>query len=652
MNEIYDSIKEYISKFINLSKSEVNNFLNSTELDILYNMRLYFDDNYYNSISTIDDWKYDLLNEFLINTAGKSNSVGFKIRDNEIEVKLPYWLGSLDKIKNTEIDKLNKWIKNNLSESYIISDKLDGISCLLVSESNSIKLYTRGNGSKGKDITYIKEYINFIPKKLPTNLYIRGELVISKYNFKNMDPELMNPRNTVSGLVKSKKYKIGLKYVDFVAYEIINFYKDSNNNYVENQLEQFKKLSQLNFRVVQYNIVEKIDINILENILENNKKNSYYEMDGIVIQKNTYYLRNTSNNPNYAFAFKNDTFIETKVLDVEWNITMSGMLKPRVKIEPVNLSGAIINYATGYNASFIYNNKIGKNSIVLITRSGEVIPKIVDVIKPSEFGPLMPLVPYKWGDTNVDIYQINNETNDHELLINDKLIINFMSTLNIKYINEATVKKITNLGFDTIYKILNMSIDDFKKIDGFKDKSAIRAYNNIHDSLKNIDISNLMVASNCFGIGIGIKKIELINFKYPDLYINFKNYNDEVLLNMLIDIDSISNLTANKIIKGFYSFDIFYNSIKDKVILISNNKKDKHVNNLYKPLDGKKIVCSGFRTLLDDCILSLGGILTDSVTKNTYMLIYNGKNTSKVEKAKSLNILILTIEEFKTQYNL
>lgn len=625
-----------------MTKNDFINFITNSNLDILYNIKNILDDYYYNSESIIDDYKYDILLEYIKKIDSKYiNNIGSKIRDNDIDIKLPFWLGSLDKIKLNEPDKLEKWIYyikynqevKSKETKYVITDKLDGISCMLYKDNNKISLYTRGDGKIGKDISHILKYINFIPNNLPDKICIRGELVISKKNFLKINNDYLLMRNCVSGLIKSKTFKNELNLIDFVAYEIIS-------NSQKKLSDQLSILIDMDFRIVYNKIISDISIDILKNILLDRKKICYYDIDGIVIQHDLEYTRNQNGNPSYSIAFKIDTSIETNILDIEWNITMSGILKPIIKINPVNISGAVINYITGYNANYIVKNCLGIDSIVEVTRSGEVIPKIIDIIKPSPFGPKLPDIEYKWGDTNIDIYAINP---GNEMKI--KIIQHFMQTLNIKYINESTINKLVLLGYDSIIKILEMNKSDFMKIDNCKYLLSNKLYNNIHNSLINIEISQLMAASNCFGYGLGIKRLELVNKKYPNLYINYNNYTKDELLKMITDIDGISNIMAYKIIDGFIQFTKFYNEINKYVKLKKEDNNLIYINEI----KDKKFVLSGFRKIIEDDIIKMGGIITNNISKNTFMLIVKDKNisSSKMNIAIELGIPIKDITEFK-----
>jgi DNA ligase (NAD+) len=626
-----------MTHFDTQTKTQVMNFLATAEIPQLHDMKLFFDDLYYNAETHIEDWRYDMLKDALIERDSEyAVPVGAKLRDIEVEIALPYWLGSMDKIKKGEKEKLEKWKLKYSETDFILMDKLDGISCLLVTDSKGkVSLYTRGDGNVGKDITHISKYVNYIPSDLPGDLHVRGELVMSKNNFDSMEGKKVNMRNTVSGLVKAKTAKKALQDVDFVAYETIH---DGN---MEKLTEQFDRLIDMDFRVVQYEVLSIMGMDELERELLIRKDKSFYDIDGIIIQTNIRYERNVSKNPKYAFAYKSDIFSETTVLDVEWNISMSGMLKPRVKVEPLFLAGATISYATGYNASFIKENNIGPGAVVEIIRSGDVIPKITEVLVPCPEGAKMPHIKYRWGDTEVDIFA---ENPGDEIKV--KILMHFMKSMKIKHVSEQTIRKMVEVNMNNIVKVLDANKEDFSELPGFKEKMIERTYNNIHDGMQDIDIGTLMAASNMFGFGIGEKRMKLLMVDYPNLYKNYEEYDDDTLLNMIKKIDGFSSIMTHKIIEGLPKFKIFWNSVKRHITL----KTTITIINTINSLQGQKIVCSGFRDILDNEIENRGGQLVGSVSKNTSMVIVKDKNvgmSSKIEKAKSLGIPIYTIKEFR-----
>ena len=169
-----------------------------------------------------------------------------------------------------------------------------------------------------------------------------------------------------------------------------------------------------------------------------------------------------------------DQSAEAKVLDVLWSA--SKMVQTRVQIEEVNIGGVKINYATGFNAKFIEDNKIGVGAVIKIIRSGDVIPKIEEVITPAET-PLMPKEKYTWNETHVDI-MLENKEDDKTVKL--KNIAGFFKTLDVEGLGEGNIKKIIEAGGNSISKIITMTIS-LMKVEGFKEKMATKIYNSIQN---------------------------------------------------------------------------------------------------------------------------------------------------------------------------
>ena len=140
------------------------------------------DDSFFNNDNDlIKDDVYDIIKDYLYKKYPKDNYFKRVGADVKNKVVLPYYMGSQNKIKDSE-EELVKY-KAKYTGPYIVSDKLDGVSCLIIYENNIIKIYTRGNGTEGQDITHILEYINGIPKLVDADIAVRGELIISKSNW-------------------------------------------------------------------------------------------------------------------------------------------------------------------------------------------------------------------------------------------------------------------------------------------------------------------------------------------------------------------------------------------------------------------------------------------------------------------------------------
>lgn len=629
---------------LNNKYSEITIIFQNKELSELHDFKNYCDDIYFNTRDSeiiLKDNIYDILLDIIQQKEQTTYiaPIGSKIT-SEKEMKLPYFLGSMNKMKNE--NDVNKWLTKYKDDAYIVEDKLDGVSCLLIINNEEIKLYTRGDGEFGSNISHLSPYIKHIPK-LNCSLIVRGELIMRKDIFnEKYSKTFANARNMVSGIINSKTIKEEANDIDFVAYEIIN-----NDNNLITALEQFNLLKNNKFLVVNHLILSNIDVEILTEKLLEFKKTSDYEIDGIIIHTNKKYKRNISGNPDYAFAFKvrmDDNIAETVVEEVEWNHTKWNVLKPRIKVKPVNLCGVSINYATGFNAKYILENNLGKGSIVLITRSNDVIPFIVEVKKSTTAD--FPDEEYRWNETKVDIIAESDDNSISKI----KQIASFFSDLKIKHVSVSTIERMFEKGYDTLPKILSASIKDFEKLDRFGEKMAERTYNNIHEGLQNVSIQLLLGASSCFGFGMGKRKIKKLFEDIPDLLELYNTKTSKDLEKMILNVEGFSDLSANKIIENIPNSIEFIESISPYITIISKKGIDGIVDN---NLEGQKIVMSGFRDSdLSNNIEKRNGSIMSSVSKNTTILIVkdNAKETSKIIQARALGVSIFSKEEFIEKY--
>lgn len=629
------------------SLPDLQDFLNEQKLDILHNLKLYLDDLYYNTgDDVIDDWKYDMIKEIL----QKRDSdyippVGATLRKGENRVKLPFWLGSADKFTPTEEDALSRWIVDNPASNYIVSDKLDGVSCLLSCKNGRVKLFTRGNGVIGADISYLSGYFS-IPDLTDITINVRGELIVTKEEFKpykktkqdNVDTKLnkkyKNARSMVAGLIGAKTAQQGLEKVRFVAYEIVG---DST---MPKPSIQFKTLKKLGFHVVKYQLTRDLSINNLSSLYIEFKESSQYEIDGIIVQSNVSYDRNTSGNPNYMFAFKmlmTDNIHSSTVQKVEWNVSKWGQLKPVVIIDPVELNDITMSRATAHNAKYVIDNKIGPGAIISITRSKDVIPYIVRIDQEAKETSL-PDVKWEWDKNKVNALIV-----EFDSMICVKLIAGFFSKMGIKHVSEATVKRLYDNGLDNLLKIIRASEKRFLKVPRFKESMARRTWTNIHQGLQNIKISTVLGASGIFGNGIGRKRMDALLLDIPDLLTIYKTISRVKLKEMIMGVEGFSDIMADKIVKNISWANKFIN----KLSKYATFKKEVRISNTLK---GKKFVMSGFRDKnLENDITERGGKTVSNVSKNTSGLIVvskKGKITGKMQKANNVGVPIFEKDEF------
>lgn len=608
----------------------------------------------------IDDAIYDILIDFLTSKNPKSKvlkEIGAKLKTKN-KVKLDYWLGSMDKIKPPS-NQLSIYAKK-YEGPYNLSDKLDGISALLVyTNNNKISMFTRGTADEGMDISHLIKYLN-LPSyetvldyctkhkiKSSKNLIaFRGELIIKDETFKNnWLKQFKNARNTVAGLVNSKKINPNLANdTDLVLYEIVDPFFP-----IEKQLQIIEKLG---FNTVTNKTIDKeLSFTILSKYLKERREKSIYQIDGIIVTDINNNERNKDGNPEYAFAYKNvleDQIAVTTVLEIDWTPSKDGYINPTLILKPVSIGGVEIKRVTAFNAKYIVDNVIGKGAELEILRSGDVIPYINKVLKPSKSGkPDLPNdLEWHWNETKVDIILDNLKSNKDVLIKN---LYFFFSTLDTKGLGEKNIEKLIDAKLDSINKILDAKKEDFLKVEGFKEKSASNLVESIKKALTNIPLCRLMAASNKLGHGLGEERIKNILSHYPNLLTDYKKWSKLEFVNNIIEIDGFENKTSSLFVSNFNEFIKFYESIK-KYVTFTTTKK---VTNKNSVLSGKTIVLSGFRDKeLQEKIEENGGKVSSSVSKNTDYLVVKDQTviddpTEKINKAKELNVIIMTKDKFQ-----
>jgi NAD-dependent DNA ligase len=637
--------KNGITVLMNLSEKEL------AEMVVLTN------ELYRNQQPILSDNQFDILEDFIRDKFPDNDvikQIGAPIPLGKNKATLPYEMWSMDKIK-PDTKTLDNWMAK-FGGPYVLSCKLDGVSGLYTTEGDQPKLYTRGDGKVGQDISHLIPYLKLPSKKadgVDKGFVIRGEFIIPKIVFENKyKKDFANARNLVSGIVNQKTIDEKAKDIHFVAYEVIvPSMKPS---------DQFEYLKKLDIEVVLFEKVggtsgsgNKLTNELLSNLLVDWRKNYVYEIDGVIVIDDKIYPRK-SGNPQHAFAFKmvlSDQVAESKVVDVLWSPSKDGYLKPRVQIEPIKLGGVTIEYATGFNGAFIKDNHIGVGTVVEIIRSGDVIPYIRKVVVHAEEAK-MPSVPFKWNDTHVDIileHALSDET------VKEKNITGFFRGIGVEGLSSGNVARIIKAGYDSVPKILSMSVDEFKSVEGFQLKSATKIHDGIKEKIAAASLIALMSATNIFGRGFSEKRIELIMDAYPDAFNN--GISDTEKIKKIAEIKGMAIKTAEAFVAKIDDFldflmetDMFYK-------LFEFEKKHKNMGadvasvnvNKQHPLYGKTIVMTGFRNKeLEEKLKNVGAKIGTSVSKNTHLVIAKDKDdeTGKVLEAKKLGVNVVSLTEF------
>jgi len=617
---------------ISLGKDGVS-VINSLPESQLSSMIMYANNAYYNKKPVVSDSVYDILKEYIDRNFPDNiaiTEVGAPLEKNK--VALPYYMGSMEKIK-PDTGAMGRWEKK-YKGPYVISAKLDGMSVMYSSESGEKRLYSRGNASSGLDLSHMIPYLK-LPKEEVT---IRGELIIpiALFNKKYKGHGYKSARNFAGGMMNSKGREVSKwKDLDFVAYEVIKPELKPS--------AQMEWLKMHDIITVKNSSTKKISNESLSKVLVDWRTSYKYEIDGIIVINDTIYPREDKN-PAHAFAFKmvlSDQVVEAKVIDVNYSISKYGYLNPVIQIEPVHIRGADIEFATAHNIRNVIDNKIGIGAIVRLSRSGDVIPKIEEVIVPAE-EPKLPDVPWKWNDTHVDAILVDSTASDQ---VRDKKIISFFQTLDVSGFGEGNILKVIKAGFDSVSKILSVSKAELLEVKGFQEKTASKIYDSIHSKLASVSLSVLMYATNIFGRGMGETRIAAVLAEYPDiLTMDATSEEKEVLIK---GIEGFATKTAHRFVINIPLFMEFIAETHLQSKLKQPKVDESHV------LFGKKILLTGFRDKdLETKIKSHGGKIASSVSSKLLVVLVPSMDadTGKAEEARKKKFPMMTPAAFIKKY--
>ena len=660
------SAKKFTLKYINNVLDNPIKYAKNININELTKFLSYCTDIYSNSSKEIiTDEIFDNLKDIL-EKRDPNNSfisqIGAPINNKE-KIKLPYPMGSLDKFK-PENNKISSWIKK-YPGPYAISDKLDGVSAQLIKQDKTLKLYSRGDGIEGRDISHLIKFLvkKNVIDKIPNNMSLRGEIIMSKENFEKINDRYKNSRSTISGLINSDIYDFDeqvAKYAELVIYNII-----SPSDIT--QYEKMKLIEKIGLKCVWNLLITHVnndDKNNLENILKihllDRRENSEFMIDGIVCIDSSTEYEHKKGNPKHGFAFKmklDDQMTKATVVDVEWEPTMYAYIQPTVVIKPVEIGGSVIERATGHNAKYIKDNKIGPGAIINIIKSGDVIPYILKVIKKVD-KPKMPEYKYKWNDTKYEII-VTNPNKEIAFKIGIRRVIHFFKTLKIKFLSEGIITKLFENGYTNLFGIISIILssekEDLYEINGFGKKLIDKIYNEINKKLSTCELHILMGASLQFGRGLGTRKIKIIIDNYPDILSKKREKNS--LFSLIGKLDGFSDISTQQFVNNFEKFTTFFKKLKKSANIIPDFDKTKVKKSKSKELfKNQTIVFTGFRDdNLENFITTNGGKVTTSVSSNTSLLVYvlkDNKKSNKIIQAEDKNIKIIEKDKFKNKYKL
>ena len=628
-------------------------------IEILNNAsRLY----YQYSTPIMTDFEYDKLYDELEKLEKETNTVLSNSPTQNVEpeaidslVKVEHPVPMLSLSKTKSISELASFLGN---QEGLLSWKLDGLTIVLTYKDGKLSSgVTRGNGIIGEVVTEnVKKFKN-IPLTIPYKgtLVVRGEAVIKYSDFNKMNEELdddssqyKNPRNLCSGSVRQLDSKVTAKRnVNCIIFALIESEKK-----FKLKSEEFEWLKSLGFDVVEYHKVT--SNNIEEQVLYFKNKINEYDIpsDGLVLLYNDIeygkQLGTTAKYPKNAIAFKwQDETAETKLIDVDWLVSRTGLINPVAVFEPVELEGTIVSRASLHNVSILQGLSLGIGDTILVYKANMIIPQIADNLTQSN----SLAIPNKCPVCNHEARIISSNDVKYLYCMNDfcpaklvKRLSQFTSrnAMNIEGLSDAIINKLADEGLIKTYAdIYNLKRykNDIISFEGFGEKSYDNLINSIEKS-RNVKLANFIFA---LGIpDIGLSRAKLICKNYSNDINKIRNLTFEELSK----IDGIGEIIAKEWIDTFSNEDF----IKELELLLKEvNFTDTSIDN-NQPLKDLIFVITGSvnnftnRDELVEYIESYGGKVVKAISNNVNYLINNDitSTSTKNTKAKELGIKIIS----------
>ena len=565
-----------------------------------------------------------------------------------------------DVFSEDEVRDFIRKVEDEVSPEYVCEQKIDGLGVSLIYEAGKlVRGVTRGDGLVGEDITHNVRTIKSIPLELtkPVDIEVRGEIFMHKSTLEKLNkkreeegkPKLQNVRNAAAGSIRQLDSKVAAeRELDNFVYYLPN----PSDFGIKTHLEALQFMGDLGFKVNPHNkLVKNIDeiISYIEKEAETRKSLSY-EIDGIVIKVNDVSLQeklgNTAKYPRWAVAYKFPAEeVLTKLTDIIFTVGRTGRITPNAVLEPVIVMGSTIRRATLHNEDYVNMKGLKIGDIVSIRKAGDVIPEVVDAKLERRNGTEKdfkmisecPMCHEKIvkKDGNVDYYCVNPKCPKRNI----EGIIHYVSrdALNIEGLGDEIVEELYNLGF--VKNIVDLySLGDKKKqimeFDGYGEKSLNKIIDNIEAS-KNSSLERLL-------FGLGIKEIGSKTAKI--LASNFGSMDSLMTASMeeLESIRDIGHITALSVYEYLKENKELIEKLKSLGINMKYLGKNMGLNEF---ISGKKFVITGTidgygRKEIKELIESYNGTVSESVSKNTDIVIVGSNPGSKYQDALRLNIMI------------
>lgn len=615
----------------------------------------------------MSNFEYDKLYDELVSLEKESGlvlagsptqKVGYEILSELPKQTHPSPMLSLDKTK--QVNELESWLGD---KEGLLSWKMDGLTVVLIYENGQLlNAVTRGNGVVGEVITNNAKVFKKLPISIPFkgHMVLRGEAVITYSEFEKINASLSeeeqykNPRNLCSGSVRQLNNEITAKRnVELYAFTLVEAEGVDFENSQKNKMEFMRKQG---FQVVEYKLVTRENIAETVEWFSDKVKTNDFPSDGLVLLYDDIEygdsLGSTAKFPRNAIAFKwADEVAKTKLLEMEWSASRTGLINPVAIFEPVELEGTTVSRASVHNISIVRELKLGIGDEIEVYKANMIIPQIAKNLTESDSLEIPDKCPVCGEKTVI------HKENDVEVLFCEnpdclakkiKSISLFVSrdAMNIDGMSEATIEKFIARGFlhelADLFKLERYK-DEIISMEGFGEKS----YEKLIKAADAAKVTTTAKFIYSLGIsGIGLSNAKMICKAFDNDFDKIRKVSREEL----IEIDGVGEVLADSFVR-FFEKENNNHVVDDLLKIIKMEDSESSVQN---DMEGMNFVITGSvnhfsnRGAVKELVESRGGKVTGSVTSKTKYLINNDStsNSSKNKKAKELGVQIITEDEF------
>lgn len=615
----------------------------------------------------MSNFEYDKLYDELVSLEKESGlvlagsptqKVGYEILSELPKQTHPSPMLSLDKTK--QVNELESWLGD---KEGLLSWKMDGLTVVLTYENGQLlNAVTRGNGVVGEVITNNAKVFKKLPISIPFkgHMVLRGEAVITYSEFEKINASLSeeeqykNPRNLCSGSVRQLNNEITAKRnVELYAFTLVEAEGVDFENSQKNKMEFMRKQG---FQVVEYKLVTRENIAETVEWFSDKVKTNDFPSDGLVLLYDDIEygdsLGSTAKFPRNAIAFKwADEVAKTRLLEMEWSASRTGLINPVAIFEPVELEGTTVSRASVHNISIVRELKLGIGDEIEVYKANMIIPQIAKNLTESDSLEIPDKCPVCGEKTVI------HKENDVEVLFCEnpdclakkiKSISLFVSrdAMNIDGMSEATIEKFIARGFlhelADLFKLERYK-DEIISMEGFGEKS----YEKLIKAADAAKVTTTAKFIYSLGIsGIGLSNAKMICKAFDNDFDKIRKVSREEL----IEIDGVGEILADSFVR-FFEKENNNHVVDDLLKIIKIEDSESSVQN---DMEGMNFVITGSvnhfsnRGAVKELVESRGGKVTGSVTSKTKYLINNDStsNSSKNKKAKELGVQIITEDEF------